>query len=170
VALPLYVVGVLHASAGTLAGFYTAFGIGAVVGAFASAHMRKWPLIPVTIGVVLCFGLALLPIGLGVPVVVGWVAFGVCGASWGPFPTATTTLFQRKASLDVLPQVLAARQALTGLAVPLGAMLGAPAVTLLGPRATILTAACALTALGLLAAFLFVTVPAADPADRLSTR
>ena len=156
VALPLYVSLTLHASAATLASFYTAFGIGAVAGAYASGHMQKWPLAATAVGAVLCFGLALLPLGLGFPVVACWVAFGICGASWGPFPTATTTLFQRGASPETLPQVLAARQAMTGLAVPLGAMLGAPAVTLLGARGTLLTSACALTAMGVAAALLLL--------------
>ncbi|KOX10643.1 MFS transporter [Micromonospora profundi] len=152
VAIPLYVVNELHASAATLAGFYTAFGIGAVVGAFVSGHLQRWPLLGTTIGVVLCFGLALLPLGIGVPTVVAWTAFGLCGAIWGPFPTTTTTLFQRSTPADILPQVLAARTALTGLAVPLGATLGAPMVAVLGARGTLLTSSLALIALGVVAA------------------
>jgi MFS transporter, DHA3 family, macrolide efflux protein len=157
VTIPLYVADGLHASAATLAGFYTAFGIGAVVGALVAGHLQSWPLLPTTIGIVFGFGVALAPIGLGFPTVVSWAAFALCGAIWGPFPTTTTTLIQRHASSAILSQVLAARGALTGLAVPLGAMLGAPAVAVLGARATLLTSSVSITALGVLATVFFLS-------------
>jgi DHA3 family macrolide efflux protein-like MFS transporter len=156
VAIPLYVADDLQASAGTLAGFYTAFGIGAVIGAFVAGHLQKWPLLPTTVGIVFGFGLALLPLGLGGPVIVSWVAFGLCGAIWGPFPTTTTTLFQRHADAEHLPQILAARTALTGLAVPLGATLGAPAIAILGAAGAILASSLSLIALGVTAAAFFL--------------
>jgi len=154
VAIPLYVVEDLEASAATLAGFYTAFGIGAVVGALLTGYLRNLPLMPTTICIVLGFGLALAPLGLGLPVAASWISFGVCGLFWGPFPSTTTALFQGSAPAAALPQVLAARGAVTGVAVPLGAMAGAPLVLMVGAQAT---AAC-LTALGV-AALLLRAVP-----------
>jgi DHA3 family macrolide efflux protein-like MFS transporter len=153
VALPLYVVEDLDASAATLAGFYTAFGIGAVVGALIAGYLRNWPLLPTSIGIVLGFGAALVPLGLGMPTVISWVAFAICGLIWGPFPSTTTMLFQRSASTEVLPQVLAARGAVTVVSAPLGAMLGAPALAVLGAQGTLLASAVFIVALGVLAAF-----------------
>ena len=158
VAIPLYVVEDLEASAATLAGFYTAFGIGAVVGALLTGYLRNLPLMPTTICIVLGFGLALAPLGLGLPVVVSWISFGVCGLFWGPFPSTTTALFQGSAPAAALPQVLAARGAVTGVAVPLGAMAGAPLVLMVGAQATLLASAACLTALGV-AALLLRAVP-----------
>ncbi|GAA1438807.1 MFS transporter [Nocardiopsis tropica] len=158
VAIPLYVVEDLQASAATLAGFYTAFGIGAVTGALLTGYLRDLPLMPTTICIVLGFGLALVPLGLGLPVAVSWISFGVCGLFWGPFPSTTTALFQNSAPAAALPQVLAARGAVTGVAVPLGAMAGAPIVLAVGAQGTLLASAVCLTALGA-AALLFRSVP-----------
>ncbi|MFB9890167.1 MFS transporter [Planobispora takensis] len=171
VAIPLYVVDVLHASAATLAGFYTAFGAGAVLGALVAGHLQKWPLIPTTIGIVLGFGLGLIPLGLGVPTVVAWAAFALCGVIWGPFPTVTTTLFQRLAAPEILPRLLAARGSVMGVSVPLGAMLGAPAVHLFGARGTLLVSALGITALGVFAALFLLgrPAPARTPDDLTTT-
>jgi MFS transporter, DHA3 family, macrolide efflux protein len=158
VAIPLYVVEDLQASAATLAGFYTAFGIGAVTGALLTGYLRDLPLMPTTICIVLGFGLALVPLGLGLPVAVSWISFGVCGLFWGPFPSTTTALFQNSAPAAALPQVLAARGAVTGVAVPLGAMAGAPIVLAVGAQGTLLASAVCLTALGA-AALLFRSFP-----------
>lgn len=50
VALPLHVSEDLGGTAGLLAGFYTAFGIGAVLGGMLTAHVSRWRLWPTTIG------------------------------------------------------------------------------------------------------------------------
>ncbi len=49
VALPLYVTGPLHGSAGQLGLFWTAFGIGATAGSVAAGlarRLRPWPVLP----------------------------------------------------------------------------------------------------------------------------
>jgi len=155
VALPVYAVEELGGTPGTLAAFYTAFGIGAVVGAFAAGYLRTWPLLPTSIGIVLCFGIALVPLGLGVPTAVAWGAFAVCGLIWGPFPSTTITLFQQSTDAQNLPRVLAARGAVTVVSVPLGAVLGAPALVVLGARGTLRAWAVAIVVVGLLAAGFF---------------
>lgn len=156
VAIPLYVVEDLEASASILAGFYTAFGVGAVLSALLTGYLRNWPLMPTTIGIVLGFGSVLLPLGLGFPVLVSWISFGLCGFFWGPFPSTTTALFQRAAPAGILPQILAARGAIMGIAVPLGSMIGAPAVLLLGAQGTLLISASCLIAMGMAAALFFL--------------
>ncbi|GAB2935280.1 MFS transporter [Micromonospora polyrhachis] len=155
VALPVYAVEELGGTPATLAAFYTAFGIGAVVGAFAAGYLRTWPLLPTSIGIVLCFGVALVPLGLGVPTTVAWAAFALCGLIWGPFPSTTITLFQQSTDAQNLPRVLAARGAVTVISVPLGAVLGAPALVVLGARGTLLASAVSIVVVGILAAGFF---------------
>jgi hypothetical protein len=60
----------LHAP-GTLLGLYWAlFGIGAVLGGTGDGALRKVPLWPVTVGIVIAWGLTLVPFGFDVPVAV----------------------------------------------------------------------------------------------------
>lgn len=158
VAIPLHVVDGLGASAGTLAGFYTAFGVGAVLGAMVTGHLKRFPMVATTAVVVLGFGLSLSLVGLDVPVYVSWIGFGLCGLFWGPFPSTTTVLFQDLSPESDLPQVLAARGAAISVATPLGAMLGAPLVLAVGAQGTLLLSAACLTVLGFLA--LLIRVPA----------
>ena len=67
VALPLHVTDDLHAP-GTLLGLYwMLFGIGAVLGGLAVGALRQLPLWPVTVVIVVAWGLALLPFGFDVP-------------------------------------------------------------------------------------------------------
>ena len=157
VALPLHVVHDLHGKPGALAGYFTCFGIGAVTGAIASGHMKNWPALPTSIGTVIGVGLALLPIGLGAPTAVGWLAFGLVGLIWGPFPSTTTTLIQRRSRPGELPAVLAARGALTSVASPFGAMVGAPLAAAFGAQRTLLFSGSAIIAIGLCAAAYFTT-------------
>jgi MFS transporter, DHA3 family, macrolide efflux protein len=151
VALPIHVVDDLHASAGVLALYYAAFGIGAVLGGVITPYMRRLSLWPLTVGIVLAFGAALLPIGLGVPLSVGLASFALGGLVWAPFPATTMALFQRSITTDRLPQVLAANGAVLVVSVPLGTVLGAPAVDAFGSRTTILLCSLAMLAIGLVA-------------------
>ncbi|MBB4965212.1 MFS transporter [Saccharothrix violaceirubra] len=154
VALPVHVSEDLHGTAVQLAGYYTAFGIGAVLGAIVAGYLKNWPMRVTTVGIVLGFGLALLPLGLSPSTVVGWIAFGLCGLIWGPFPSTTTVLFQRAVPADGLAPVLAARGAVMSLAGPAGALVGAPAVVLLTAQGTLAAAAVGMIVLaGLTAAF-----------------
>ncbi|GAB3209563.1 MFS transporter [Marinactinospora thermotolerans] len=171
VAIPIHVVEDLGAPASVLAGFYTAFGVGAVAGALLAGYLRRVPLLPATTVIILGFGGALAGIGLGPPVIVSWVCFGLCGLFWGPFPATTTALFQRSADPGSLPQVLAARGALTGMASPLGAMAATPLLIALGAQGVLLVSGLTLLGLGVTAltwAALTRTgrAPSTDPARR----
>lgn len=158
VALPLYVSEDLNGSAAQLAGYYTAFGIGAVLGAIVAGYLKNWPMRATTVGIVLCFGAALLPLGLSDSTVVGWIAFGLCGLIWGPFPSTTTVLFQRAVPSDDLAPVLAARGAVISLASPAGALVAAPAIALVTAQGVLTSSATGMIALGLLmGAFYLVT-------------
>ena len=152
VAMPVHVTDDLHASAGTLAAYYTAFGVGSLLGGLLTGHLRGWPLRTTLAGIVALFGAALLPLGLGAPVVLSLPAFALAGLVWAPYQPTATALFQRRADVVNLPRVLSANGAVTVLAVPLGTMLGGPATAAFGARPTLLACAVAILALGLVAA------------------
>lgn len=151
VAMPVHVATDLHAPATVLGAYYTAFGVGALLGGLATGYLRRWSLWPTTIGIVLGFGAALLPLGLTVPTAVGVASFALAGAIWAPYMSTSMALFQRTTPAADLPQVLAANGTVLVLAVPLGTIAGGPLVAALGARATLLTIAVATLALGVVA-------------------
>ncbi|MEV0563295.1 MFS transporter [Dactylosporangium sp. NPDC050588] len=148
VAMPIHVATDLHGSATLLGAYYTAFGAGALLGGLVTGYLRRLSLWPTTIGIVLAFGTAMLPLGLDVPTPVAIGSFALAGAIWAPYMATSMALFQRTTPAADLPQVLAANGAVLVLAVPLGTMLGGPLVALLGARPTLLACAAATIALG----------------------
>lgn len=156
VALPLDVTRDLHAP-GTLLGLYwMLFGIGAVLGGLAVGALRRLPLWPVTVAIVVGWGLSLLPFGLGVPTAGTVACFALGGAIYGPFVALSVTLMQAKAPPRHLAAVLAARSAALLTAAPLGTALGGPLTTALGPRATLGGSGLVTVALGAVAAVLLL--------------
>ncbi|MGW6985236.1 MFS transporter [Streptomyces sp. NPDC054932] len=152
VALPLYVSEGLGGPAGLLAAFYTAFGIGAVLGSVLTGYLSRLPMWPTTTGIVVAFGVFLLPTGLGAPTAVAVAGFAAAGLLWPPYSALSTALFQRSAPPELLPQTLAASSALRVLAVPLGTALSGPLVAGIGARETLLVSAASIAVLGLAAA------------------
>ncbi|MGC4837192.1 MFS transporter [Micromonospora vinacea] len=151
VAMPIHITDDLHASATLLGAYYTAFGVGGLVGGVVAGHLRRWPLRATTISIVVGFGVAMLPLGLGAPVSLSLPAFALAGLIWAPYMSTSMALFQRSTSIAQLPAVLAANGAILVLAVPLGTMLGGPLVGAIGARPTLLLCAMAIVALGLIA-------------------
>jgi MFS family permease len=157
VALPLHVTDDLHAP-GTLLGLYwTLFGIGALLGGLAVGALRRLPLWPVTVAIVVAWGLTLLPFGLDAPTVVTVACFTLGGAIYGPFVALSVTLMQTTAPPRHLAAMLAARSAVLLTASPLGTALGGPLTTALGPRATLGGSGLATVALGAVACALLLT-------------
>lgn len=152
VAMPVHVAEDLHASATVLGAYYTAFGAGALLGGLVTGYLTRWSLWPTTICIVLGFGTALLPLGLGAPTVLAVASFALAGAIWAPYMATSMALFQRTTPAADLPQVLAANSSVLVLAVPLGTMLGGPLVSGLGARETLLGCAAGTIALGVLTA------------------
>ncbi|MFD3548283.1 MFS transporter [Streptomyces sp. NPDC058655] len=152
VALPLHVADGLGGPAGLLAAFYTAFGLGAVVGSALTGYLSRLPVWPATTGIVIAFGVFLLPVGLGAPTAAAIGGFALAGLVWPPYASFSTALFQRSAPRDLLPQTLAASSAVRVLSVPLGTALGGPLVTALGAEATLTVSAVSITVVGLAAA------------------
>jgi Major Facilitator Superfamily len=152
VALPLYVTGPLHGSAGLLGLFWTVFGIGATAGSITAGLARRLSLWPVLVVAVIGWGAALAPLGLLRLPIAALACFAVGGLLYAPYPALSATLFQRESPPELLSQVLAARGALTVLASPLGTALGGPLTTWLGAQHTLLVSAAATIASGLAAA------------------
>lgn len=156
VALPLHVTNDLDAP-GTLLGLYwMLFGIGAVLGGLTIGALRQLPLWPVTLAIVVLWGLLLLPFGFDVPIAVTVICFMLGGAIYGPFVPLSITLVQAKSPPQHLAAVLAARSSVLLTASPLGTALGGPLTTALGPRATLGVSGLATVALGLIACALLL--------------
>ncbi|MFB6557974.1 MFS transporter [Streptomyces sp. NPDC056400] len=152
VALPLHVTDDLHAGAGLLGLYWTLFGAGAVLGGLAAGALRRFPLWPVTLGIVAGWGLALVPFGLGAPAAVTLACFTLGGLIYGPFTALSYTLFQERTPAASLTTVLAARSAALLTAGPVGTALGGPLVALLGPRQVLAASGIATVALAVIGA------------------
>ncbi|MBI4939900.1 MAG: MFS transporter [Actinobacteria bacterium] len=158
VALPVHVREELGAPVSVLSAYVVAFGVGAVLGGVAAGWLGRLPLWPLTTGIVVGWGLCLLPLGLGLPRPVSLAAFALGAFVYAPYLAVTTGLIQRLSPPAVLPRVLALRSALLGFSVPLGAVLAGPVVVAVGARTTILGAAVATVVVGLAAAVLGLRV------------
>ncbi|MFJ6482391.1 MULTISPECIES: MFS transporter [unclassified Streptomyces] len=152
VALPLHVTDDLHAGAGLLGLYWTLFGAGAVLGGLTAGVLRRFPLWPVTLGIVAGWGLALVPFGLGAPVAVTLACFTLGGLIYGPFTALSYTLFQERTPPASLTTVLAARSAALLTAGPVGTALGGPLIALLGPRQVLAASGIATVALAVIGA------------------
>ncbi|MFF8957564.1 MFS transporter [Streptomyces sp. NPDC014894] len=152
VALPLYVSEDLRGSASLLSGFYTAFGVGAVLGALVSGYLSRWRLWPTVIGIVIGFGIFLLPVGLGAFTPVAMASFALAGLVWPPYSSLSTTLVQRAARGPELAQVLAVNSSVRVVSVPLGTALGGPLVAAFGSGRTLQISAVGILALGIASA------------------
>ena len=100
-------------------------GVGAVIGELAAPYLRRWRVWPTMTGIVLGWGLALVPLGL---------------------------VLQDASPPAALAQVIAARSSLLILASPVGITLGGPIMAVLGARGTLLASALATVALVLITA------------------
>lgn len=160
VALPVYVAHDLHADAGLLGTYWTAFGIGALVAALITGTLRNRNIRRVTLLIVAGWGACLLPFVFA-PVGVTLVCFALGGLIYGPFIPLTYALFQSSTTGAHLPTVLAARSAIIMVATPLGTAIGGPLVGTIGAAQT-LTASGAATVLLAVLTGLIWTRPARD--------
>jgi len=162
---PIPVAVPLFASSAQEAGLlYTSFGVGAVIGAVVTGHVRRLPLWPTTIGAVIGFGLLLMPLGLDLPLWGELLTLALSGLAWAPYPATSMSLFQRAVPADRLPPVLAARNAVLVVSMPLGTLLGAPLVQSVGPSNTFMVCGAATAVVGLIALLVRLRVRAAPMA------
>ena len=141
VALPVHIAEDLHGSAGLLGMFWTAFGVGAVLGGLGAGLLRHLPLWAVVVGIIVGWGVALLPLGLTDAVAPTLVAFALGGLIYGPFTATSMALVQRISPPAVLSRVLATRAALTQPSTALGTLLGGSLVAAVGGRRALLISA-----------------------------
>jgi MFS transporter, DHA3 family, macrolide efflux protein len=151
VALPVHVADDLHGSAALLGVFWAVFGVGAIIGELAAPFLRRLPVWPTMTAIVLGWGLALVPLGLSIPVGVTLGAFFAGALIWGPWTSLSMAVFQEAAPPETLAQVLAARGSLLILASPLGTAIGGPLVAAIGARGTLLVSALGTVAIGVVA-------------------
>ena len=151
VALPVHVATDLHGSAALLGTFWAVFGVGAVIGELSAPFLRRWPVWPIMTGIVIGWGLAIVPLGLATPLWAGLAAFFAGAVIWGPWMSLSMAVLQAASPPGALAQVIAARSSLLILAAPLGTALGGPIVAALGARGTLLASAVATIVLGLVA-------------------
>jgi hypothetical protein len=149
VALPVHVASDLHGSAALLGAFWAVFGVGAVIGELSAPFLRRWPVWPTMTGIVIGWGLAIVPLGLPTPLWAGLAAFFAGAVIWGPWMSLSMAVLQDASPPGALAQVIAARSSLLILASPVGTALGGPIVAALGARGTLLTSGLATVALGL---------------------
>jgi len=150
VALPVHIALDLHRSAALLGLYWAVFGVGAIGGELSAPFLRRWPVWPVMTGIVLGWGVALLPLGLPGPLWLALAAFFAGGVIFGPWMSLSMGVFQDASPPGTLAQVLAARSSLLILAAPIGIAFGGPLVAALGARGTLLASALATIALGLI--------------------
>jgi MFS transporter, DHA3 family, macrolide efflux protein len=149
VALPVHVASDLHGSAALLGTFWAVFGVGAVIGEASAPFLRRWPVWPTMTGIVIGWGVAIVPLGLPTPLWAGLAAFFAGAVIWGPWMSLSMAVLQDASPRGALAQVIAARSSLLILAAPVGTALGGPIVAALGARGTLLTSGLATVALGL---------------------
>jgi predicted MFS family arabinose efflux permease len=150
VALPVHVAVDLHGSAAVLGLFWTAYGVGAAIGTLAAPALGRLPLWPTMIAIVLGWGLALIPLGLDVPLWAGLAALFAGGVIFGPWLSLSMATFQDAVPPAALSQLLAARSSLLIVASPLGTALGGPLVAALGASGTLLASGLATVALAVI--------------------
>jgi MFS family permease len=149
VALPVHVATDLHGSAALLGTFWAVFGVGAVIGELSAPFLRRWPVWPTMTGIVIGWGLAIVPLGLHAPLWAGLAAFFAGAVIWGPWMSLSMAVLQDASPPGALAQVIAARSSLLILAAPLGTAFGGPIVAALGARGTLLASGVATIGLGL---------------------
>ena len=124
VGLPLYVSDDLHAGPGLLGAYWSAFGIGAVVGAFALGLARRLPLWPAMLAIIAGHGIGMLPFAFTHSALPSLIGFTFAGLVYGPYSALSFTLLQDRSPTESLTTVLAARSAVLLTASPLGAAVG----------------------------------------------
>lgn len=158
VAVPIFVVDQMGGDPTVLGWIWGAFGVGAVIGALVAGTLRRLPLWPIALTIVAGWGLAILPFAQFGTLAAGIVGFGLGGLIYAPYGPVTITLLQRAAPSDELVSLSAFRSAVLVIATPLGAALGGPLVSALGPAGTIRLSGLTTVGLAILGAVVILLV------------
>jgi predicted MFS family arabinose efflux permease len=153
-ALPVYIARDLHADAGLLGAYWTAFGVGALAATLIVGTLRGHDVRRITVWIVAGWGACLIPFGFA-PVGVTVACFALGGLIYGPFIPLTYSVFQSATTTANLPAVLAARSALVMVSTPLGTAIGGPLVGALGASETLAASGVATVALAIAASIVW---------------
>jgi hypothetical protein len=148
-ALPVLVTMWPHGGAAALGTLWSFFGVGALVGSLLVGFFRSVPVWPAAVVIAAIWGCTTVSVGLSTSVLGGAVALLVAGTAYAPYPPLSMTYLQNAIAEETLPRAAAAWGSAITVAGPLGYLIGAPAIALLGARDTILASGIAI--LGLVA-------------------
>jgi predicted MFS family arabinose efflux permease len=153
-ALPLFVARELGAGSGMLGAFWTAFGLGAVVGTLTLGLLRRLPVWPVVIGIIAGHGVCMLPFAWHAHWGPSLAGFALAGVVYGPYSALSFTLIQERTPIASLTTVLAARNAVVVPASPLGAAAAGPLLDRIGAGEVLVGSGAAMILLALAATLL----------------
>ncbi len=149
-AIPILVRHDLRSGPGLLGAIWAAFGVGALIGGLAAGTRTITNLRRFAVAVVAGWGLALLLLAATDQLVVILIAIAAGGIIYAPYPAASTTLLQKEFSGPELTSSAVAWSGVANGVVPIGMLIGGPAVSLWGARGTMAASAIATIALAIL--------------------
>lgn len=153
VALPLIVQGPMHAGARTLGTIWSGFGVGALVGALATNHLRRLPRHILLIAIIAAWGGSVLLLAVSPTVGVAALSFSLGGMIYAPFTPVAYSYVQSVLAADEQQPVITLWTMGTTLASPIGLLASGPLVAIVGARGGLLLSALTTVALAIIASF-----------------
>ncbi|MDQ2881482.1 MAG: MFS transporter [Actinomycetota bacterium] len=141
VALPLFVRDTLHGGGAALGAVWSAFGVGALIGAIAINWMRNIPRQILLVAVIAGWALCVLALGFATSVGFAAACFAVGGFIYAPFSATCFTFVQSLLSDDEQQPVVTLWTAGATIASPTGLAVGGLLVGAVGPMAGIIVSA-----------------------------
>ena len=151
VALPIHVQSALPGGAATLGAVWAGFGLGAVIGSLLAGVLERLPRLPLVIGIVAGWAIALEGFAEARSVVLAVGFFTVGGLIFAPSLPVIYTLVQDSVEPSAYQPMLTLWSAVMISAAPLGTAIGGPLVAAIGALGTIRASAAATLALAVVA-------------------
>lgn len=137
VALPLFVRDVLHGDGTALGAVWSAFGVGALVGAIAMNWLRHVPRQVLLVGIIAGWALSVLALSFATSVGFAAACFALGGLIYAPFSATCFTFLQLLLGEDEQQPVMTLWTAGATVASPIGLALGGVLVGAVGPMSGI---------------------------------
>lgn len=141
VALPLLVRGPLHGDGAALGRIWTAFGIGALIGALGTNRLRRLPPMAVLVGIIGGWGASVVLLAGAPDILLSAIALAIGGLIWAPFTPIVYTLLQSALSPAQQQPIITLWGAGASVAMPCGLLLSGPLIQAAGPRAGLVVSA-----------------------------
>ncbi|HVX42527.1 MAG TPA: MFS transporter [Mycobacteriales bacterium] len=135
VALPLLIRGPLHSGGAALGRVWTAFGIGALIGALATNQLRRLPPMTVLVGIIAGWGASVVLLATASNVPTAALALAIGGLIWAPFTPVLYTLLQGELTPAQQQPIITLWSAGASVAMPCGLLLSGPLIQTAGARA-----------------------------------